>query len=219
MIGRVAALVGLALVLATAPACERAHASVLPVHVRAVELWQSADSAYFAIIWSNQALWHDQLPVGVYETRMIDALTGDTLAFSSITAPAASDTLALAWPPLGDRRLIRGAVLAVDVEGNEAMYPDSTVGWALSAAFEFYLGVVPPSPVDSVFILPIDTIPEIIGWHIRPSFIDVTRGDSVQYCLMLEFPDTTGFSVWHFTDEQTFYCQTVYDRWLTEVEG
>lgn len=204
--------------LVIAQACEKAHAMVLPVHVRAVELWQSADSAYFAIVWNNQTLKRGQLPIGAYQTRITN-VAGDTLAVSSVSAPATSDTLALPWPVLGDTLLIRGAVLAVDMEGNEAVYPDGSVGWALSSAFQFYFGVVPPSPVDSVFILPIDTIPEIIGWHVRPLIVVEVR-DLAQYCLMVEFADgTKAYSNWHFTDEQEAYCLTVYNRWLTEVEG
>ena len=194
--------------LVAVQACQSAWAEVRNV---SLDGRQVGDSLQLFVRWSAPP---DGGPRRValdgYEVRIVEVAGIDTVLSHSIGIQTA-DTLMMALPPLGDSITVYAAVATRDIDA------DLSPVWSLSNQLQVRMGKLPPLPPGPVTI---DTMPEIVAWQIRTDVVDVLTRDSLQYCLMIEFADgTKAYSNWHFTDEQEAYCLTVYNRWLTEVEG
>jgi hypothetical protein len=201
-------------------ACVEEAAAMNVPHIISLQLLypQAPDSARIAMTWTSRQLRPGELPIGYFETRIIEVTAGDTLARGVADRFARADTLQLAWPAPRDTILIQALVGAVDTEGQLG-------NWGRSRAVHFGVGVLPPSAPDSVGIFQLDSIPmslDVREVHVRPTYLYVAEGEHRQLCAILVLHnDSTGFVAEYadgtpYADSTTIYCQGVYDAWLLE---
>ena len=191
------------------------------VNIRLIEVWQDTDSARIVFEWYPGTPRPGAKPLNHFDTRLLDALTGEVHDSGQQASPGVyMDSLGMGYPPAGDTVMLRVGVLAVDVDGNEARADDGSSGWTLSAAFQFYRGIVYPTPVDSVIVYP-DTSDLAVAWHVRPNFAVIDDNTPAMFCCIEERRDgTNGYvknpdSDWPIGYHQ--YCQGVLERWRVEV--
>ena len=171
-----------------------------------VEYWQDHDSARFAMFWgaASSPDTLDQAPFSHYEVE-IYALPATTVG--SDTTSGLTDTLAVAYPPIGVSMEVYARVRTVDVDGR------ASVPWINQPPPYIVLSNLirlpnPPGPVTA------DTIIGISMTIVRPQNVFVAMGTMTQVCAILVLTDgTTGLA----TNSDNARCLDVYQRWLTEV--
>ena len=165
-----------------------------------VEFWQDADSARYAISWVAGPQSNRQRATAFYEVEILS--TGVLVAGD--TTSALTDTLAVAYPPLDSVMPLLVRVRAVDTDGDPS-------AWAESSPFTLTTTKLPPSPPDSVRA---DTTLALAQVIMRPSFVSVTFGDTVRFCIFYLL--SNGDSGLTTTSRGIPRCDELYSRWLTE---
>ena len=164
-----------------------------------VEFWQDADSARYAISWVAGPQSNRQRATAFYEVELVSV----GVLVASDTTSALTDTLALAYPPLDSIMPLLARVRAVDTDGDPS-------DWAESGPFTLVTPKLPPSPPDSVRA---DTTLALAQIVLRPSFVSLTFGDTVQFCAIYWLSNgDSGLTL----NSRIAACDPVYARWLTE---
>jgi len=166
-----------------------------------VEFWQDADSARYVISWVAGSQGSRQRATAYYDVELVSI--GVTVA--SDTTVALTDTLVIAYPPLDSILPLLARVRAVDTDGDPSV-------WAESGPFILTTPKLPPSPPDSVRVD--TTLVELAQIILRPSFVVLGTGDTVQFCSIYLMSDgTSGLTV---NSRGITVCGLIYERWLTE---
>lgn len=194
-------------------ACAEAHAGVARV---SVEFWQDADSARYVVRWvPGDVTPPRQAPLAHYLTRIVVTPPGDTVASGLIFAPANRDTVALAYPAVGDSiGPLVALVTAIDTLGQQSVDSLGVETWARSASWWLHTRSLPPSLPDSVTVDSTLVVGAVESVHVRPLFATIAPGDTVRFCAIYQLED--GRSGLADNSKPFPECQAAYLRWLDE---